>query len=62
VAKKYSEVTHLIMNKPETTIEFFGCISTVQYIVNEDWLCNSYSNSKLEGKILFSINTSVIKF
>jgi len=53
------------MKKPVTSIEFFGCLSTVKYILNENWLRDSHSNLKLQGKILFlilSINTSVTNF
>ncbi|XP_015376185.1 PREDICTED: PAX-interacting protein 1-like isoform X2 [Diuraphis noxia] len=47
VATHCFEATHLIMNKPITSIEFFGCLSTVKYILNENWLKDSHSSLKL---------------
>jgi len=38
------------MNKPIPSIEFFGCLSTVKYILNENWLKDSHSSLRLQGK------------
>ena len=58
IASQCRDATHLIMKKrPRTTIEFFGCVSTAKYIVNENWLKDSHSQLKLQGKFLFLIFT-----
>ncbi|KAL5239337.1 hypothetical protein ACI65C_006747 [Semiaphis heraclei] len=46
-ASHYFEATHLIMNEPVTSIEFFGCLSTVKYVLNANWLKDSRSSLKL---------------
>ncbi|XP_022163732.1 PAX-interacting protein 1-like [Myzus persicae] len=50
VATHCFEATHLIMDKPVTSKEFFGCLSTVKYILNENWLKDSHSNLKLQDE------------
>lgn len=53
------------MNKPKTSLEFFICLPSVKYIVNENWLKDSHSNLKLQGKnifLVFSIITSIKSF
>ncbi|XP_022173995.1 PAX-interacting protein 1-like [Myzus persicae] len=50
LANHYAEATHLVMKKPVTSIEFFGCLSTVKYVLNEQWLRDSHSSLILQDE------------
>uniref|UniRef100_A0A2H8TDD8 PAX-interacting protein 1 n=1 Tax=Melanaphis sacchari TaxID=742174 RepID=A0A2H8TDD8_9HEMI len=44
VASNLFQPTHLVMNKPKTSLEFFICLPTVRYVVNENWLRDSHTD------------------
>lgn len=49
IAVQSKEATHLIMKEPTKTLKFLCCLSTVDYIINEDWLIESNLFSKFQG-------------
>lgn len=62
VASHFFEATHLVMNKPIPSIEFFGCLSTVKYILNENWLKDSHSSLRLQDEKKYCIEHVQDKF
>lgn len=42
------------MKEPLKTIPFLCCLSTINQIVNEQWLKDSKLNSKFIGNIIFN--------
>ncbi|XP_050524401.1 PAX-interacting protein 1-like [Daktulosphaira vitifoliae] len=55
IAKQCNEATHLIMKEPKKTLKFLCCLSTVNQIVNESWLRDSYSELKFKDEMHYTI-------
>ncbi|CAI6360450.1 unnamed protein product [Macrosiphum euphorbiae] len=56
------EASHLVMNKPIPSIELFGCLPTVKFILNENWLKDSHSSLKFQDEKKYCIEHIQDKF
>ncbi|KAL4091951.1 hypothetical protein QTP88_026550 [Uroleucon formosanum] len=62
VANNFFEATHLVMNKSSPSINFYGCLSTVKYILNENWLKDSHSRLQLQNEKDYIIVNIIDKY
>ncbi len=58
LAKSCRDATHLVMNKPVRTFKLLCCISTCRYIVNANWLKDSFNQSTFVGEFWLFFHTS----
>ncbi|KAE9532132.1 hypothetical protein AGLY_010334 [Aphis glycines] len=50
LASRQFDPTHLVLNKPKVSLDFFICLPTVKYVVNANWLKDSHSNLELQDE------------